>query len=85
MPISAESVNTFQEHGVVCLRGIFTDWIPTLKKGVARHLDNPSDSALTHKYDGHDGVFVEDFCCWERIPNTPILSTTRRLAKSPQN
>ena len=79
----------FENDGVVCLRGLFTDWIPTLKKGVARHLENPSASALTHKYDGHDGVFVEDFCCWDRIPeytdfvrNSPLGEIAAKLMRS---
>ena len=66
--VSDADIETFWEDGVVCLRGLFTDWIEKLEQGAAFHIANPSQSALTHKANSHSGEFLEDFCCWNRIP-----------------
>ncbi|MEM7207636.1 MAG: phytanoyl-CoA dioxygenase family protein [Pseudomonadota bacterium] len=87
--ISDADVNAFQQDGTVCLRGAFTNWIDTLRAGRDRHLQQPSDSALTHQSDDLTGVFIEDFCCWERIPeytdfvrNSPLGEIAARLMRS---
>ena len=66
--VSIADINSFRDNGVVVLRGVFGDWMTSLKKGADFHINHPSESALVHKADSHQGRFLEDFCCWERIP-----------------
>ena len=87
--ISNEEINNFRTDGVVVLRGVFKDWIESLSKGANFHFNHPSDNALIHKADGHQGQFLEDFCNWQRIPeyqdfvlNSPLGSVAAQLMQS---
>jgi len=66
--VSNADIDDFRRHGAVVLRGVFSDWIDTLRQGADFHIDNPSKGALIHKADSHQGQFLEDFCNWQRIP-----------------
>jgi ectoine hydroxylase-related dioxygenase (phytanoyl-CoA dioxygenase family) len=88
-PISIADINSFRDDGVVVLRGIFRDWITSLTQGANFHINHPSEGALVHKADGHKGNFLEDFCCWERIPeyrdfvlDSPLGRTAAELMRS---
>lgn len=63
-----ETVEAFRRDGACVLRGPFTGWIETLRKGVARNLAEPS--ADVRIYQGKEGAgrFVGDYCNWARIP-----------------
>ncbi len=65
---TTNEVEDYQNNGVVVLRGVFNDWIPTLGKGADYNVENPSHRALIHSNDRHKGRFLEDFCSWQRIP-----------------
>ena len=68
MLINQSDIRSFNEDGVVILRGIFSEWIETLIKGAERHIENPSERALTHHHEKYKGQFLEDFCNWRAIP-----------------
>ena len=36
-----EAVEAFREDGVVCLRGVFADWVETLARGIETNLAEP--------------------------------------------
>ena len=40
-PISRADVEEFQQQGVTVLRGVFADWVDTLRRGVERNLAEP--------------------------------------------
>lgn len=65
---SPETIADFHRHGATVLRGVFGDWMDTLRAGVARNLAEPS--ADVKIYQGKDGAgrFVGDYCNWQRIP-----------------
>ena len=65
--ISKKLVDQYQPNGVVCLRGVFADWIPALCKGADVNVESASNRVLIHG-DGKTGRFLEDFCNWQRIP-----------------
>jgi len=65
--ISKKLVDQYQQNGVVCLRGVFADWIPALCKGADMNVESASNRVLIHG-DGKTGRFLEDFCNWQRIP-----------------
>jgi ectoine hydroxylase-related dioxygenase (phytanoyl-CoA dioxygenase family) len=56
-----------QADGVVCLRGLFADWVEILRAGVDRNLAEPGpDGKLYHDEGGR--LFLSDYCNWQRIP-----------------
>ncbi len=65
--VSDEAVAAYRRDGALCLRGLFTDWLEPLRKGVARNLAEPGPIATEHDVAGQ-GRFFEDYCNWQRIP-----------------
>lgn len=87
--IDNSEINNFHNDGVVVLRGVFSEWMVSLRKGADFHINNPSEGALVHKADSHQGQFLEDFCNWQRIPeyqdfvlNSPLGSVAAMLMQS---
>jgi len=60
MLINQSDIRSFNEDGVVILRGVFSEWIETLLKGAERHIENPSERALTHHHEKYKGQFLEE-------------------------
>jgi ectoine hydroxylase-related dioxygenase (phytanoyl-CoA dioxygenase family) len=58
----------FQVDGVVVIKGVFADWIDTLRAGVERNLRCPSSLASENLHDTDNGRFFDDYCNWRRIP-----------------
>jgi ectoine hydroxylase-related dioxygenase (phytanoyl-CoA dioxygenase family) len=59
--ISNEEIRTFEEDGVVCLRGVFDrDWIDRMRTAVDRMLDQPSQWGANINLDGSKGRFAID-------------------------
>ncbi len=67
---AAEDIKLFQNQGVVLLRGVFSDWVETLAKGLQRNLDNPQQYAFPCESnpDGAPGRFFDSYCNWRLIP-----------------
>jgi len=67
---SAEDIETFQRDGVVLLRGVFSDWVDTLRSGLQRNLDNPQQFAFPCESNpqGEPGRFFDSYCNWQLIP-----------------
>ena len=90
MAISEAEVEDFQRHGVVLLRGLFSDWVERLSAGVAEVMARPS--ALERSYVPPDGsaAFFQDYLNWTRIPTlrafvleSRAAETAARLMRSP--
>jgi ectoine hydroxylase-related dioxygenase (phytanoyl-CoA dioxygenase family) len=60
--------DAYAEHGAICLRGAFRDWIDTLAAGVERNHDDPGPYFSENVTDDDSGRFWDDYCNWERIP-----------------
>ena len=87
--LSKTDIESFNDDGVVVLRGVFKEWIDILIRGAEFHINNPSSSALVHQGKSYQGYFMEDFCNWQRIPeykdfvlNSPLASLAAELTKS---
>ena len=61
MLVDRKTIEQFREHGVVLLRGAFTDWIDILGEGIAANLrDTGPDVKI---YTGENGGrFIGDYC-----------------------
>ncbi len=66
-PISNDLVQTYQQDGVVVLRGIFRDWIDPLAQGIAEVRAQPSPFERTVRPKDGTANFFQDYCNWARI------------------
>lgn len=66
--VTDADIEAFQRDGVVVVRGLFRDWVETLRAGVARNMDAPGPYAAENLKPGEGGRFFDDYCNWDRIP-----------------
>lgn len=66
--VTAEDAAAYQTDGVVLIRGLFSDHIETLRAGIARNMADPGPYASTNDRPGDTGLFFDDYCNWQRIP-----------------
>ena len=64
--ITESHIKDFQRDGVVMIPGAMADWVETMRAGVARNLDNPSEFASENGVT--QGRFFDDYVNWTRIP-----------------
>jgi ectoine hydroxylase-related dioxygenase (phytanoyl-CoA dioxygenase family) len=65
--ISAQQIEDFSRHGVVVLRGVFDDWIESLRRGVETNMRNPGPWGRDYLDENQRGRFFGDYCNWDRI------------------
>jgi ectoine hydroxylase-related dioxygenase (phytanoyl-CoA dioxygenase family) len=67
---AAADIAAFQRDGVVLLRGLFADWVDTLRAGLRRNLDDPQRFAFPCESNpaGEPGRFFDSYCNWQLIP-----------------
>ncbi|MCV2889068.1 phytanoyl-CoA dioxygenase family protein [Ruegeria aquimaris] len=66
--VTPEMIETFQRDGVVLVKGLFADHVDTLRAGVQANMTAPGPYASENRKEGHTGLFFDDYCNWERIP-----------------
>jgi len=66
--VDQEQVDSFREDGAVALRGVFADWVETLRAGIERNIGEPGPGVRIYESDGGGGRFFGDYCNWDRIP-----------------
>jgi len=66
--IEDQTVVDFRRDGAAVLRGVFADWVETLRDGVARNLREPAPNARVYTDEESGGRFLVDYCNWHRIP-----------------
>ncbi len=88
-PVTEQQVADFQRDGVVVLRGLFRDWIPTLVEGLDYVMAHPSP--LERSYYPADGsaAFFQDYCTWSQVPplrsfvlESPAAAAAAQLMRS---
>jgi len=70
MPVQVtdEMVAAYARDGAVLVRGLWTDWVDVLRRGVARNMAEPSEHGAENLKPGETGRFFDDYCNWQRIP-----------------
>ena len=66
--ISQAQIDAFQSDGVVLIKGLFADWVETIKAGIERNMSEPGPYAAENLKQGEAGRFFDDYCNWMRIP-----------------
>lgn len=66
--MTADQIAAFQHDGALLLRGVFGDWIESLRQGCARNMAEPSTYGAENVRPGEGGGrFFDDYCNWQRI------------------
>lgn len=66
--LDQETVDAFDRDGAAVLRGVFRDWVDTLRAGVDRNIEDPAPEARIYHDEEKGGTFLSDYCNWQRIP-----------------
>lgn len=64
-----ETVAAFRRDGVAVLRGVFADWVETLRAGIAANMEDPAPNARVYRGEDGGGRFFVDYCNWARFPD----------------
>jgi len=62
------TVTSFRNDGVTVLRGVFSEWVDTLRAGVETNMRQPAPEARIYQGETGSGRFLSDYCNWQRIP-----------------
>jgi ectoine hydroxylase-related dioxygenase (phytanoyl-CoA dioxygenase family) len=66
--IRADQATAYQRDGALLLRGVFADWIDTLRDGCASNMAAPGPYGAENVRPGDGGGrFFDDYCNWQRI------------------
>ena len=66
--LDERTVSEFRNNGVTVMRGVFKDWVETLRDGVALNMREPDPTARIYTGENGGGRFFVDYCNWQRIP-----------------
>lgn len=66
--LTPDDIAAYRADGVVLVRGLFADHVEALRAGVARNMADPGPYASTNDRAGETGLFFDDYCNWQRIP-----------------
>lgn len=80
--VDSASVKAYREDGVTILRGIFADWVETLRDGIAWNLANPGPSGRSYQGENGTGRFHSDYCNWQRVPQYKEFIFNSQVAKA---
>jgi len=79
--ITQDMIETFQQQGVVLVRGLFAEQVEILRAGVAANMVEPGPYASENKKAGETGRFFDDYCNWMRIPEFREVVETSAAAE----
>jgi len=87
--IDKADIETFERDGVVLLKGVFRDWVDSLRAGIEQNMRSPGEYGKNYTKDGQGGQFFGDYCNWQRIPEykeflfeSPASDVAARLTDS---
>ena len=71
------------------MRGVFRDWVETVKKGIAATLKNPTERGKWHQSEDSETFYFNDYFIWTKIPEfedfvlkSPAAKIAAKLMKS---
>ncbi len=68
--VEPDLITRYQSDGATLLRGLYRDWVSTLRAGLQRNLDDPMAYAFPcdSTPDGAPGRYFDSYCNWLLIP-----------------
>ena len=81
--VTAADRAAYQRDGAVCLRALFTaDEVALMTRGIERNLAALGPRSLVASRPEDPGLFVEDFCNWQRIPEYETIIRESKVARA---
>jgi len=68
MRVDRSQIRAFRADGAVLIKGLFRDWVETIRAGIERNMAEPGPYAAENLSPGEGGRFFDDYCNWRRIP-----------------
>ncbi|WP_395539955.1 phytanoyl-CoA dioxygenase family protein [Neotabrizicola sp. sgz301269] len=65
--VTDEMREAYARDGVVLIKGLWSDWVEVLRRGVEADMADPTFQMVNLK-PGEAGKFFDDYCSWQRIP-----------------
>lgn len=65
--VDETTIEAYQRDGAVLIRGLFRDWVETLREGIEENMRRPGPYASENLQAGDSGRFFDDYCNWTRI------------------
>ncbi len=66
--VDRSQIEDFAADGAILLKGLFRDWVDTIRDGIERNMAEPGPYAAENLGPGEEGRFFDDYCNWRRIP-----------------
>ena len=79
--LSEEHIKSFQDDGVVLIKGLFADYVELIQTGVDYNIQNPGRYAAENIKDGEGGRFFDDYCNWNRISQFQEVIKNSKVAE----
>lgn len=79
--LSEEHIKSFQDDGVVLIKGLFADYVELIKMGIDYNIQNPGRYAAENIKDGEGGRFFDDYCNWNRISQFQEVIKNSKVAE----
>ena len=79
--LSKEHIKSFQDDGVVLIKGLFADYVELIQMGIDYNIQNPGRYAAENIKDGEGGRFFDDYCNWNRISQFQEVIKTSKVAE----
>ena len=67
MRLNQSQIDDFDENGAILIRGLFADWVDTIRAGIEKNMAEPGPYAAENLTAGEPGRFFDDYCNWDRI------------------
>ncbi|MEE9321267.1 MAG: phytanoyl-CoA dioxygenase family protein [Granulosicoccus sp.] len=65
--ITQAHIDTYQQDGVVLVKGLFRSFVETLKAGIEANMTSPGKYAAENLQADESGRFFDDYCNWRRF------------------
>ena len=79
--LSEEHIKSFQDDGVVLVKGLFADYVDLIQTGIDYNIQNPGRYAAENIKDGEGGSFFDDYCNWNRISQFQEVIKNSKVAE----
>ena len=79
--LSEEHIKSFQDDGVVLIKGLFADYVELIQTGIDYNIQNPGRYAAENIKDGEGGRFFDDYCNWNRISQFQEVIMNSKVAE----
>ena len=65
--VDRSQIEDFAADGAILIKGLFRDWVDTIRDGIERNMTEPGPYAAENLQSGEEGRFFDDYCNWRRI------------------